>query len=71
MIKSKRNGWVVNIARIKEEINSYNTFVSKPEANLEDLCTNKRIILKWIKEIRCENVDRIDLAQVGNCGALL
>ena len=34
---------------------------------LEDLCVDSRIILKWfLKEIMCENMDWVHLAQDGD-----
>jgi hypothetical protein len=62
MIKSRRMRWVGHVARMGEKRNAYRILVGKPEG--------KRPLGRWVdnikmdlREIRCDGMDWIDLAQ--------
>jgi pentatricopeptide repeat protein len=71
-IKSRNVKWLGHLSHVGEMRDAYKIFVSMKERNyLGDLCMNGRIILKWIQNIGCENMDWFHLVQVGSSGKLL
>jgi hypothetical protein len=66
MIKSRRMRWAGHVARMGEKRNAYRILVAKPEGR-KPLGKSRR---KWVdnvkidlREIGCDGVDRVDLAQ--------
>jgi hypothetical protein len=50
VIKTRRMGWAVHVARMDERIGTYKALVRKPErkSHLKDIVVDRRLILKWI-----------------------
>ena len=65
MIKSRRQGWTVHVARIGKITGAYKLLVGKPkgENHLEEQGVDGRILLRWIFRKYNGGVDWIDMAQ--------
>jgi hypothetical protein len=66
MIKSKRMRWAGHVARMGEKRNAYRIFVGKPEGKRPLGRTRRRRVdnIKMdLREIGCDGMDWIDLAQ--------
>jgi hypothetical protein len=66
MIKSRRTRWAGNVARMREKRNAYRVLVGKPEGKGPLRRPRRRWVYNIkidLREIGCDGMDWIDLAQ--------